>query len=62
MKRYLHGGVNITGFQLLDLESRQLQDFMQEWQEADLSSSIYGEIPDILTVGIIKLESKLSSP
>lgn len=49
MKRYLHGGVNITGFQLLDLESKQLQNFMRDWQEADLAP-IYANVPDALTV------------
>ena len=29
MGRYLHGGVNITGFQLLEPDSKQLKEFME---------------------------------
>ena len=35
MGRYLHGGVNITGFQLLDPESKQLEEFMDVWARLD---------------------------
>lgn len=35
MRRYLHGGVNITGFQLLDPENKRLKDFMKVWESLD---------------------------
>ena len=35
MNRYLHGGVNITVFQLLDLESQTVKDFMRDWRRLD---------------------------
>ena len=35
MRRYLHGGVNITGFQLLDPDNKRLQDFMEIWDSLD---------------------------
>ena len=35
MRRYLHGGVNITGFQLLDPDNKRLQDFMDIWESLD---------------------------
>ncbi|XP_045204260.2 glutamate receptor 3-like [Mercenaria mercenaria] len=38
MRRYLHGGVNITGFQLIDLESKVLANFIKEWNNIDHSS------------------------
>ncbi|KAL4229867.1 Glutamate receptor 2 [Mactra antiquata] len=31
MRRYLHGGVNITGFQLIDLQSPLLRKFIKDW-------------------------------
>jgi hypothetical protein len=38
MSRYIHGGVNITGFQLIDLESKVLTNFIKEWNNIDHSS------------------------
>ena len=35
MGRYLHGGVNITGFQLLDPKSKQLKEFMDSFSRLD---------------------------
>ena len=35
MRRYLHGGVNITGFQLLDPDNKRFQDFMDIWDSLD---------------------------
>lgn len=38
MSRYLHGGVNITGFQLIDLDSKPLKHFIKQWNNIDYSS------------------------
>ena len=35
MGRYLHGGVNITGFQLLEPDSKQLKEFMEAFSRRD---------------------------
>ncbi|XP_022320708.2 glutamate receptor 2-like [Crassostrea virginica] len=37
--RFSHGGVNITGFQLVDHQSTTVRDFLEEWRE--LPSSIW---------------------
>lgn len=39
LARFSHGGVNITGFQLVDHESVTVQKFLEEW--SDLPSSIW---------------------
>ncbi|XP_052245576.1 glutamate receptor 2-like [Dreissena polymorpha] len=49
MRRYMHGGVNITGFQLIDLQSKHLEDFMKDWGGADLGRTYPGVVPDKLT-------------
>lgn len=33
LERFSHGGVNITGFQLVDHESATVQSFLEEWSE-----------------------------
>ncbi|KAH3717661.1 hypothetical protein DPMN_060456 [Dreissena polymorpha] len=53
MRRYMHGGVNITGFQLIDLQSKHLEDFMKDWGGADLGRTYPGVVPDKLTVVVL---------
>lgn len=48
MRRYLHGGVNITGFQLIDLDSKVLASFVKEWNN-DIDHSSLPEVRNALT-------------
>ncbi|NP_001191541.1 glutamate receptor subunit protein GluR5 precursor [Aplysia californica] len=35
VSRFLHGGVKVYGFQLVDVSRRQVQTFLEEWQELE---------------------------
>ena len=50
MGRYLHGGVNMTGFQLIDLSSKHVQRFMRDWNGAPLGATYPDTVPNKLTV------------
>ncbi|XP_062608143.1 glutamate receptor 2-like isoform X1 [Saccostrea cucullata] len=37
LERFSHGGVNITGFQLVDHQSKNVTNFLKEWRELPVS-------------------------
>ncbi|XP_052792191.1 glutamate receptor 2-like [Mya arenaria] len=49
MGRYLHGGVNMTGFQLIDLSSKHVERFMRDWSGAPLGATYPDTAPNKLT-------------
>ena len=60
MGRYLHGGVNITGFQLLDFDSPAVKKFKDIWEHLDLAT--YPGASDkklTVSISVVSLKGKL---
>jgi hypothetical protein len=57
LNRFSHGGVNITGFQLVDHQSEIVQNFLEEWKQ--LPRSIWEGAGETVRVRISMNTSKV---
>lgn len=57
LERFSHGGVNITGFQLVDHESATVQSFLEEWSE--LPRSIWEGAGNTVRVRLHQIQTTL---
>lgn len=57
LERFSHGGVNITGFQLVDHELATVQSFLEEWSE--LPRSIWEGAGNTVRVRLHQIQTTL---